>query len=447
MFGDSKMRQRDLFVGTRATLLCVKQVLIASSLALLLWLLLANKVAVADKIVIDGIQHEDVVISSSESLYYVSFPKLGTTVSVRKSDISDEDILIDSSGEERSALFAEWKLANTRVKEQREEVKRKRELEALEKERLRVLAEQEKKEADEILAREQIRLEKQELGIRAAQVLAGEPEKYSENLRQAEKAETSALAAELDELENELKSILLKSSDPSKAVVPDRIKKRVQELGEMGQEKAKLNSRAESEPGYSLEARKSAMVTVLMDQGASRSEAVATVEDMVKNDMLPDPPVSGSKDNENPKYVYSNSVRRAAALETLIESGWERSDAEIGVENMKQDDNVVKEKKDPVSSNSVEIETSTADHSKRSFSSEREPVDKSIEREVDSKGSFTSERDPVDKGIEQEVEANWVPRPGGLTKEESAWVARDIRSAKSWEELEEVIRFHDENGR
>lgn len=65
----------------------------------------------------------------------------------------------------------------------------------------------------------------------------------------------------------------------------------------------------------------------------------------------------------------------------------------------------------------------------------------------DSEGSFTSQRDPVDKGIEQEVEANWMPRPGGNTKEDAAWVSRDIRNAKSWEELEEVIRFHDENGR
>jgi hypothetical protein len=301
---------------------------------------LANNVAVADKIVIDGKQHEDVVISSSESLYYVSFPKLGTTVSVRKSDISDEDILIDSSGEERSALFAEWKLANTRVKEQREEVKRKKEFEALEKERLKVHAEQEKKEAEDALAREHIRLKKEQLGLRASQVLAGEPEKFSQNLQKVEEAEKVAIDAELDELESELKNILLQSSDPSNAVVPERIKKRVEELGDMGREKAKLNSRDENEPGYSLETRKAAAITVLMGQGMSRSEAMGTVEDMVKNDMLPDPSVKGSEGDKKRQYVYSASTRRTAAIETLIENGWERSDAETGVENIKHVDGI-----------------------------------------------------------------------------------------------------------
>lgn len=431
MFGSLRKQQYAVLGSAKASPLGVGRVAIAGLLASALWLLSTNNIAVADKIVIDGEHHDDVVIAIGESCYYVSFPKLGTTVSVSKSEVSSEDVLIESSDEKRSALFAEWKLANTRLKEQREEEKKKRELAALEKERLRAVAEKEKKKAEEVLAREQIRLEKEKLGVRAAKVLAGDHNKFAENLRQAEEAETNAITAELDELESELKRIVNQSADKSNVVIPERIKKRVEELAEMARERSKLNSKAQNAPGYSLEARKAAAISVLMDQGKSRSEAVGTVEDMLRNDMLPYPRVSGPGDDETNQYVYSASIRKTAAIETLIDNGWERSDAEIGVENMKQEDAVVNGKSEPIASdhvdtNSAETEPSPADHSKSSFKSEREPVDKSIEREV---------------------EENWTPRPGGNTKEDAAWVSRDFRNAKSWEELDEIVRFHDKNGR
>lgn len=102
-----------------------------------LWIFSARNQAIADRITIDGVQHSDVLISSGESQYYVSFPKLGTTISVRKSDVSDEEVLIETTGEERSALFAVWKSANSRLKEQREEEKARKESEAEEKRRLK----------------------------------------------------------------------------------------------------------------------------------------------------------------------------------------------------------------------------------------------------------------------------------------------------------------------
>ena len=62
--------------------------------------------------------------------------------------------------------------------------------------------------------------------------------------------------------------------------------------------------------------------------------------------------------------------------------------------------------------------------------------------------STQSDRDRrIDQYVDSNIDTAWRPRPGGNSKEDAAWVTKDILKAKTWEELEATIQFHSSQGR
>lgn len=66
--------------------------------------------AAADSIVVDGVTHNDVVISESDSRYYVQNPADGSVFVVSKDAIDPGDVSIGSSAEERDQMHRTWRL-------------------------------------------------------------------------------------------------------------------------------------------------------------------------------------------------------------------------------------------------------------------------------------------------------------------------------------------------
>lgn len=63
----------------------------------------------ADTIVINGLRYEGVYVRESALRYYVQLPQSGTSISVPKSSVAPEDVIIDEDREARKALLQAWK--------------------------------------------------------------------------------------------------------------------------------------------------------------------------------------------------------------------------------------------------------------------------------------------------------------------------------------------------
>ena len=98
-------------------------------------------------------------------------------------------------------------------------------------------------------------------------------------------SKTDAVLAELKAIEREA----IRRVHQGDTDAPD-LKARVDRLEQYARDRVNGMNRRANEHGYSLTARKKAAVTTLMQQGYSRADAELTVDDMVRMDLLPDPP-------------------------------------------------------------------------------------------------------------------------------------------------------------
>ena len=64
--------------------------------------------AFGDRIVVEGVAHDNVYIRESATMYYVQAPESGDVWSVRKADVPADAVTISIDDTERSALLARW---------------------------------------------------------------------------------------------------------------------------------------------------------------------------------------------------------------------------------------------------------------------------------------------------------------------------------------------------
>ncbi len=98
-------------------------------------------------------------------------------------------------------------------------------------------------------------------------------------------SKTDAVLAELKAIEREA----IRRVSQGHTDAPD-LSARVDRLEQYAQDRVNGMNRRAHERGYSLATRKKAAVTTLMQQGYSRADAELTVDDMVRMNLLPDPP-------------------------------------------------------------------------------------------------------------------------------------------------------------
>ena len=139
-------------------------------------------------------------------------------------------------------------------------------------------------------------------------------------------------------MERQLRVEFIKSTadptrDPQGTIIAE-IEARVTEIEEMMLLRNKRYDRLPGELGYDLSVRKAAAVKTLVDQGWARSEAKASVEDIVEKGMLPDPPLNGTRSGRASAAKYSLPVRESAAIKTLVDLEWKQSDAKVAVGEM-----------------------------------------------------------------------------------------------------------------
>lgn len=66
--------------------------------------------AAADSIVVDGVEHDNVLIRESDARYYVQNPEDGSVFVVNKADVSAEDVVIGDNAKSRDAMHRSWRL-------------------------------------------------------------------------------------------------------------------------------------------------------------------------------------------------------------------------------------------------------------------------------------------------------------------------------------------------
>jgi hypothetical protein len=275
-------------------------------------------------------------------MYYVSFPKTGKTESISKSDVPVSDVQIENLPEKRKLLFDEWKSANEKLKNEREIDKKLKESQAqaeiMEKKRLDALAAEERKEQERIAELEEERVKREKLGKSAEALLAKESQRFSSNLKLADHAEEVRLKTELDAAERLLRVVFVKSTaDPlhdAGGEAVRQIQAKISEIELTVKERVELNNRNPGDPGYSISMRKDAAVKTLVDQGWLQTEAEAAVEDMIPKGLLPDPKPKLETDEKSRRPKYLPSVRKAAAITSLVELGWSQGDALTAVESI-----------------------------------------------------------------------------------------------------------------
>lgn len=321
-----------------------------------LWISLTMCASIrADWIVLDGERHEDVLITAGATLYYVSFPKTGVTVSVNKSEVPESQVQIDNVPEKRKILFDQWKSSNEKLKSEREINKRLKAMQAeserMEKEKSEALAEEtrkeverlaeeEKNERDRLLAIEQEKANRGRLGKTAQELLTKAMEKLEENLKLADKLEAERLAVEFDATVRLVRvEHVRQSADPfhdPRGENTSQLKSKLSEIQQAMRERVKLYDRKADEPGLSRAKRKAAAVKALVDQGWDEDAAETSVGEMEESDMLPDPPANRISEDDSKPLRYTQSVRKLAVVMTLVDSGWTQSDAEIAADGMNE---------------------------------------------------------------------------------------------------------------
>ena len=80
------------------------------SAPLLFTLVALSNTALADRIAVQGVTHEDVYVRSSATMYYVQVPATGAVWSVPKAEVAPENVHL-SADAERAALLAQWNTA------------------------------------------------------------------------------------------------------------------------------------------------------------------------------------------------------------------------------------------------------------------------------------------------------------------------------------------------
>jgi len=81
----------------------ISRVLLTTGLALIV-----ASAAFGDSIVIGGVMYDNVIVREGPSQYYVQIPSDGRTISVPKSDLKPEDVVISKDKQARQALLEEW---------------------------------------------------------------------------------------------------------------------------------------------------------------------------------------------------------------------------------------------------------------------------------------------------------------------------------------------------
>lgn len=307
----------------------------SSALSIFLLAVAACSSVLADTIVIDGQRHEDVLIAVGDSLYYVSFPKTGETLSILKKDVSDRDIQIDEPSEKRDALFNQWKLSNARLKVQRDATRKQKEKQlksaAEEKARQEALEDEKAREQERVLAIEKLAIENEKLGKSAEKLIESKRLQFEANVISADYDDSRCLERELDRLDQALRVRQVKTiADPTydlKGEILAELESKLEKVVQETRDKVKRGDRSQGEPGYEISIRKKAAIDSFLKQGMSQAEAVASVEELLKRDMLPDPPRIPSEISDVKKVTFSVPVRKAAVIKTLIENGWAEADA------------------------------------------------------------------------------------------------------------------------
>lgn len=85
----------------------------------------------ADEIVIGGVSYKDVLVRSTDTMYYVQTPENGKVITATRGQVSPDSVRISENEAERAGILAQWKANNPSHQEKLAHQERMKEIEAL----------------------------------------------------------------------------------------------------------------------------------------------------------------------------------------------------------------------------------------------------------------------------------------------------------------------------